>query len=238
MPSCNLLSIFTPLMGFALLVAATPIPSESSHHDSHNISTTSVPESAIPYPSDYASTILFHHNVHRANHSASALTYSPILAGYSSSLIQSCASLSSSSVPTTNSSYSTNTYAFYSSNIKDDSNASEQTARAISTWYNNELDTYVAKTGGMSTNPVDTSGILHFSQIVWKDTTQVGCAALQCSEGTGLNPDDVWPTAWAVVCAYSTAGNCLGNACADDGFLGNVGSPLGLDPLSYEPWAL
>jgi len=56
----------------------------------------------------------------------------------------------------------------------------------------------------MTTNPVDTSGILHFSQIVWKDTTQVGCAALQCSEGTGLNPDDVWPTAWAVVCAYST----------------------------------
>jgi len=78
-------------------------------------------------------------SVHRANHSASPLTYSTILAGYSSSLIQSCASLSGSSVPSTNSSYSTNTYAFYSSNNKDESNASEQTARAISTVSDFEL---------------------------------------------------------------------------------------------------
>jgi len=33
------------------------------------------------------------------------------------------------------------------------------------------------------------------------------------------------------------AGNCIGNACADNGFLGNVGSPLGLDHLGHEPWA-
>jgi len=89
----------------------------------------------------------------------------------------------------------------------------------------------------MTSVPEDFDGLLHFSQIVWKDTTEVGCAATSCGAGTGLNPGNVWPVAWTVVCAYSTAGNCIGNACADDGFLGNVGPPLGMGYIGHKPWA-
>jgi len=243
MPSCYLLSILAPLMGAVLLdvVLAAPTPvSMTSYHDSHNVSHThtTVSDSDIPFPSDYASTVLFHHNMHRANHSASSLTYSSTLAAYATSLTQSCNGLSSTSNSTVDSPYSTNTYAYYTSNREDSSTESEQTARAISTWYNEELDTYIADSAGMTTEPTDyTNGILHFSQVVWKDTTEVGCAATKCQEDTGLNPDNVWPVSWAVACAYSSAGNCVGNACPDNGFLGNVGAPLGLDYLGHEPWA-
>lgn len=71
-------------------------------------------------------------SVHRANHSASPLIYSATLADYSTSLIQSCPSLSGSGLPVTNSAYAISTYAFYSA-AGDESNESEQTAEAIST---------------------------------------------------------------------------------------------------------
>jgi len=243
MPSCYLLSFLAPLMGILFwdVVFAAPTPVNMTwYRDSRNVSHpyTTVSDSDIPFPSDYASTVLFHHNMHRANHSASPLTYSSTLAAYATSLSQSCNSLSGTSVPAVNASYSTNTYAYYTSNREDSSHESEQTARAISTWYNEELDTYIADSAAMMTEPTDyTNGILHFSQVVWKDTTEVGCAATKCEEGTALNPEDIWPVSWAVVCAYSSAGNCVGNACPDNGFLGNVGAPLGMNHLGHEPYS-
>lgn len=173
----------------------------------------------------------------RRNHGASPLTYSPTLASYAESLTDSCSSISRITGPSSNTTYSTNTFAYYSTNNHDQSCASEQTARAISTWYNDELYTYAVNSADFSTNPINYDGLLHFSQMVWKDTTEVGCSATRCDEGTGLNADVVWPVAWAVVCAYNPAGNCVGNACPDHGFLGNVGQTQGMSYLGYKAFA-
>jgi len=237
-------------MGYAVCfaVAASPVASSyngfhyNDHYDDHHYSSNSnhghnddstigATSDYIPLPTDYASTVLFHHNIHRANHSATALTYSSDLAARATSLIQSCSAFADYN--------SANGYAFYTSSADDDSNASQQTAKAISTWYNNELEIYISDSNDMTEVPEYTGEtFLHFSQLVWKRTAEVGCAATQCQPGTGFNPDAIWPVSWFVVCAYSPAGNCKGSGCDGQGFLPNVGAPLGMDYVGSEPWAI
>jgi type IV secretory pathway VirB10-like protein len=49
---------------------------------------TSQPEAA--QPSDYISTALYHHNIHRFNHSAAALEWDDEIAGYAQTLAERC----------------------------------------------------------------------------------------------------------------------------------------------------
>lgn len=51
--------------------------------------TTKVAQHAAA-PSDYASTALYHHNIHRANHSAPAMTWSDAHASYAAQTARSC----------------------------------------------------------------------------------------------------------------------------------------------------
>lgn len=46
----------------------------------------------------------------------------------------------------------------------------------------------------------------HFTQLVWKDTTSVGCAAVDCHDVKGSNIQGVF-----LVCEYWPAGNIVGN---------------------------
>lgn len=48
----------------------------------------------------------------------------------------------------------------------------------------------------------------HFTQLVWKNTTAVGCGATDCDDN-----------GWLFVCEYGPAGNVIGE------FGGNVGKP-------------
>lgn len=74
-------------------------------------------------------------------------------------------------------------------------------ALAIDGWANEETD-YDYEKREFSTE----AG--HFTQLVWKNTTAVGCGATDCG-------DD----GWLFVCEYSPAGNVIGE------FGGNVGKP-------------
>ncbi len=48
------------------------------------------PPPAPVAPSDYASTAVYHHNIHRANHSAPDVTWDDTLAGYALATAQTC----------------------------------------------------------------------------------------------------------------------------------------------------
>lgn len=55
---------------------------------SSSISTTAA--AAASSPTDFVSTALYHHNIHRANNSADAVTYDDTYAGYAATLAARC----------------------------------------------------------------------------------------------------------------------------------------------------
>jgi len=59
----------------------------------------------------------------------------------------------------------------------------------------------------------------HFSQLVWKNTTTVGCARVLCAAGDG------WSKGWYLVCEYWPRGNVAGQ------YADNVGAYEGSEPL-------
>lgn len=65
-------------------------------------------------------------------------------------------------------------------------------------------------------NPVFSSATGHFTQVVWKSTTQVACALVDCRAGTIFGQASKY-----TVCRYSPPGNFQGQ------FAQNVGRPVG-----------
>lgn len=50
----------------------------------------SVDDAAADEPTDYPSTALFHHNIHRTNHSVDPLAWNDTLAGFAQTLVDTC----------------------------------------------------------------------------------------------------------------------------------------------------
>lgn len=71
-------------------------------------------------------------------------------------------------------------------------------AIAIDSWANEEKD-YNYKKQKFS----EAAG--HYTQLVWKDTTSVGCGAVNCS-----NSGDNGANGWYLVCEYDPPGNVQG----------------------------
>jgi len=87
-------------------------------------------------------------------------------------------------------------------------------------WYNGEL-AYIP----WGQNSPSTSGpeFLHATQVIWKGSTQVGCATVKCAAGTIFpitDPSQPEP-AWYTVCNYGPEGNILGE------FNSQISEPLG-----------
>jgi hypothetical protein len=70
-------------------------------------------------------------------------------------------------------------------------------------WYNGELAAYLPSYYGQANPDFSNFEVWgHFSQVVWKSTTSIGCATQFCKSGT------LFPTVagWFTVCNYGPAG--------------------------------
>lgn len=169
--------------------SSSTTPAASAPSSSPTPESTSAPQapSSAPQPTpsapssnldSFAQSVLDTTNKYRAQHGAAALTWSNELASYAKKYLdnQNCV-FAHSGGP-----YGENLAMGYSS-----------VSSAIDAWYN-EVSSYDYSNPGFSMS----TG--HFTQLVWKGTTQVGCYSYDCGSSGQF-----------VACEYSPAGNVLGN---------------------------
>ena len=73
--------------------------------------------------------------------------------------------------------------------------------------YNSEVNNYIYYGGEPDVSTLNGWG--HFSQIVWKGSTSVGCYTADCSSG-GLMNTDPWIPPYFTVCNYAPPGKSYG----------------------------
>ncbi|KAL4741065.1 CAP domain-containing protein [Aspergillus similis] len=158
--------------------------------------TTTTPEvpqdPSYTSPSLFRSSILRTTNAYRAAHNASNLSWNQTLADYARDWAKGCRWEHSSGPYGENLAYGYR-------------NASS----AVTAWGDEAALYDFSKPTGFT----EETG--HFTQLVWKSTKEVGCAAVDCGL-TDLDDDEERKRAqgWYVVCEYMPAGNVVG---ADDG---------------------
>ncbi|KAK0481902.1 CAP domain-containing protein [Armillaria novae-zelandiae] len=162
-------------------------------------STTSSTFSSVPAPSPSASSdtssssstsssdinaYLEGHNTFRAQHGAADLTWSDELAGKAQQWANGCVFK-----------HSGGSLGSFGENLAAGTGSSYSISSAIKSW-TDEASSYDPN------NPVAS----HFTQVVWKATSQVGCAVQSCD---GIF-DASFGKASYYVCEYSPAGNVIG----------------------------
>ena len=142
--------------------------------------------------SDYKQGILDSHNIHRANHSVNALVWDDRLTNVAAQIAASCVYAHDTSTGGGG----------YGQNIGAGSPPSDIPAMITNLMYNNEINYYP----GYGSEPSMANFHLwgHFSQIVWKSTTSIGCATQYCPNGLANTGGGVSP--YFTVCNYSPPG--------------------------------
>lgn len=137
------------------------------------------------------------HNTYRATHKSPNITISDSLNTSAQAWAEKIASSGNFEHSTNRNNVGENIYASYSSESSVDPTTLGNTA--VKEWYDEIKDYNYA-------NPGFSSETGHFTQVVWKGSTQLGCGAAQGTatiEGTKYN-------AFYVVCQYAPAGNVKG----------------------------
>ncbi|RDW69274.1 hypothetical protein BP6252_08294 [Coleophoma cylindrospora] len=170
----------------------------------------------------YSETGVNYHNAHRSNHSAPAVTWSVNLASYASSTAATC--VFAHNLTAGGGGYGQNLAAYGGSGDITTMSTSLLLARSISMqWYNGEFPSFLPSYYGQATPDLTNFGAWgHFTQVLWKTSTQIGCATQYCPAGTIFQTNPSWFT----VCDYSGPGNSVGS------FGANVGQPLGKPTLT------
>ncbi|KAH9860315.1 hypothetical protein J1614_011645 [Plenodomus biglobosus] len=143
-------------------------------------------ESSAEYTDDtrFRAAVLDVTNTYRKQHNATAVEWNSTLADYAASWGEDC-EFKHSGGP-----YGENLAAGYA-NVTD----------SIVGW-GEEREQYNFDGGEFS------SSTGHFTQLVWKNTTQVGCSRTECNAGQQGGDGDA--PGWYLVCEYSPAGNVIG----------------------------
>ncbi|OQV01226.1 hypothetical protein CLAIMM_06618 [Cladophialophora immunda] len=145
-----------------------------------------------PPPTDttFINTVLTRINAYRALHSAPAVSWGATLAQAAKTAATRC-----SPVHTPNNPYGENIYNFWLTPKTTVPNFGLLLKKGIDWWYS-EVGTYFSWA-------VDHSPQYHFTQLVWKGTTKVGCSwsANQCATANGD---------YYLVCEFQPKGNIAG----------------------------
>ncbi|KAF2432298.1 PR-1-like protein [Tothia fuscella] len=150
-------------------------------------------------PDSYSKAIVAHHNAHRANHSAPDLAWDDALAATALKTAKSC-----------NYAHDTATDGGgYGQNIAAGCPADNVTSIITELFYNAEVtkfSEYGQKTPASINDEKSFDGWGHFTQIVWKSTSKVGCATYDCSKSGGLKGTGSSVAAIFTVCNYKSPG--------------------------------
>ncbi|KAL6866819.1 CAP domain-containing protein [Trichoderma novae-zelandiae] len=173
--------------------------------------------SSAPAPApgnDYGSIMVNQHNVHRANHSAPALEWDNTLAGYAQITAQGC--VFAHDMSEGGGGYGQNLASWGSTGDIDDKQIESARRGVTDQWYNDEMEnwTFYGLANPPSGSNLDAWG--HYTQLIWKSSTKVGCYTAKCPAGTVLSMPS-----WYTVCNYSPPGNFGGR------YAENVLKPLG-----------
>ncbi|KAJ2893992.1 putative scp-like extracellular protein [Zalerion maritima] len=164
------------------------------------------------------SAALQHHNIHRANHSSADVTWDSDIAGYAAITAATCTF--AHDTETGGGGYGQNIAMWASSDDVQATGKGVFIGRTITEmWYNGEINLFPSADYGMDTPDMSNFHAWgHYSQVIWADTTAVGCAVQYCEPGTMVDGMG----AYYSVCNYSPAGNMGG------GYADNVLPPQGL----------
>jgi len=171
----------------------TSVAASSSAVPSHSPSTGSSPSAK---PTTYSEITVAHHNFHRANHSSPDIVWDNGLAGIAADIAATC-------------NYQHNVTAGgggYGQNIAAGVKPDNISAIITDLFYNGEVNYYNGLYGASQPDMTNFEHWGHFSQVVWKSTTKVGCATHDCSsKGLAQTGSNVAP--YFTVCNYGTPGN-------------------------------
>lgn len=157
------------------------------------------------------------HNQHRSNHSAPEAQWDERIAGYASNTAASCKY--AHDMKQGDADYGQNIAMWgLSSGAEKLGDVGAINMAITDMWYNGELGLFLPSYYGESSPDMGNFEKWgHFSQLVWKSSTSVGCKAQFCPKGTMNDAMDTW----FMVCNYFPAGNMGG------GYGSNVMPALG-----------
>lgn len=164
--------------------------------------------------SDVRGVSLNAHNMHRANHSSSDVQWDSDLANSAQILANSCVYDHDMNIG--GGGYGQNIAMRAATSNLEDAPAAARLA-ITGYWYNDEFNDYPGFGKDISTDDGVFKDWGHLSQMVWSETTHIGCAIAICDAGT-MNR----MKGWFAVCNYKPQGNFRGK------FAQNVKAPLGM----------
>ncbi|KAI1635962.1 CAP domain-containing protein [Biscogniauxia mediterranea] len=175
-----------------------------------------------PASDDFAGSAVYHHNIHRANHSAVAVTWDDEIAGYAQLTADTCKFAHDMHEGKGN--YGQNIAMWGTTDDPEKLGDVGAIEMAITNfWYDGELGKFLDSYYGLATPDMsDFEAWGHLTQLIWNASDKIGCAVKLCPAGT-MSSD---MSSWFMVCNYSPPGN-VGGAYAD-----NVKRPLGKISIS------
>ncbi|KAI0475991.1 PR-1-like protein [Xylariaceae sp. FL0804] len=202
-------------------VVAQSTPTAQSSNTFTTTSTDSGSDSGSD-SDDMQTAAINQHNLHRANHSAPEMTWNSEIAGYAALTAQKC--VFAHDMDEGNGGYGQNIAMWaQTSGAEALGDAGAIKMATTDMWYNGEFENYQQSYYGLPTPPMgDFEAWGHISQLLWKSSTELGCATQFCAKGTMYSDMD----AWYMVCNYGPPGNV-----AND-YGTNVLKPLG-EPVVY-----